>query len=386
MPTAINPYEGVNWDNQYKGQFHTHTLNCKVENDGTVLWPDGRIMDNQGAITQEPGTEWERGDPPSESYELSDGDVYSSDGHSYTDTVIDLYHQKGYSILAITDHDTGYHYGTNARTSWPWTIWGRNASDLGMVAIEGNEISQPHHWNSLFNDLPFWQGFNQSDVDKGLEEVGKRNGSAFMAHPHRYNWTLSHYADLYTKHKHLTGLEVCSQGLRNGGRGEYDRNIWDNINSFMLNKVFLTAKTVWGYSNDDMHRIFHPTNFHHMYKNYQFILADELSEDGVRKALDEGKLYFCVEPNANGDALAPHITDLIVDEETKVISIEHNGDVVEWYTEKTELVHTGDTFSYANFDKVFVRAQISNEHGVTYTQPFAMYHPLSYKWGAVFDS
>jgi hypothetical protein len=95
-----SPYAGVNWeeDGQYKANLHTHTT--------------------------------------------------LSGGTSTPDVVIDLYRELGYGILALTDHDDD----SVAVPTWPWQSYGRDPAALGMVAIQGNEISDVHHIGSHFND------------------------------------------------------------------------------------------------------------------------------------------------------------------------------------------------------------------------------------------
>lgn len=124
-----NPYEDVDWETygQYKANFHAHT--------------------NQ------------------------------SDGSFTPDEVIDKYHGAGYKILDLTDHDS---YGYNADTTWPWTKWDRNPEELGMLAIEGNELSNTDHIGSLFND---YGGPRAGEEELALQKVRERNGLAIMHHP-----------------------------------------------------------------------------------------------------------------------------------------------------------------------------------------------------------
>ncbi|MFW6309228.1 MAG: PHP domain-containing protein, partial [bacterium] len=90
-----NPYEDVNWENfeQYKSNLHTHTT--------------------------------------------------ESDGDSDPAEVIDGYHQLDYSILALTDHNN---------VTWTWESFDRDPEELGMIAIQANELSDTHHIGSFFND------------------------------------------------------------------------------------------------------------------------------------------------------------------------------------------------------------------------------------------
>ena len=88
LATIDNPYKDVNWATfgRHKGNFHTHTT--------------------------------------------------QSDGSMSPGTVIDQYKQLGYSVLALTDHNT---------VTYPWATYGRDPVQLGMVDVQGNELSNGHH-------------------------------------------------------------------------------------------------------------------------------------------------------------------------------------------------------------------------------------------------
>ncbi len=117
-----NPYEGVDWEQtgRYKANLHTHTTQS-----------DGRM-------------------PPAE--------------------VIGHYHQRGYHILAITDHD---------RCTWPWQKFGADPAQLGMLAVAGNELSRHHHTLSLFCTL----ATQTRELETAIAEVGTAGGVAVLAHP-----------------------------------------------------------------------------------------------------------------------------------------------------------------------------------------------------------
>lgn len=93
---TVDPYAGIDWVafGQHKANFHTHTTES-----------DGRLNPAQ---------------------------------------TIDEYHQRGYTILSITDHD---------RCTHPWQKWERDPAALGMVAVAGNELSRHHHTLNLFSDF-----------------------------------------------------------------------------------------------------------------------------------------------------------------------------------------------------------------------------------------
>ena len=102
-----------------------------------------------------------------------------SDGHHMPEEVIRTYHKAGYTILAITDHDwnepnrriVGRGWGPlpeeraspypkdpkpdnyPANPTWPWTDYGAPApADLGMVGIQGSELTYKHHIGSYYTN------------------------------------------------------------------------------------------------------------------------------------------------------------------------------------------------------------------------------------------
>jgi D-alanine-D-alanine ligase len=65
----------------------------------------------------------------------------ASDGTQTPGAVIDEYQARGYDILAITDHDTYRNGSGTGASTWPWTAFGRDPDELGMLAVRGNEFS-----------------------------------------------------------------------------------------------------------------------------------------------------------------------------------------------------------------------------------------------------
>ena len=153
----VNPYAGIEWEQagQFKMNLHTHTTQS-----------DGRM-------------------PP--------------------DEVIDEYHSRGYDALAITDHDMSI---------WPWTDFGRDPAELGMVAIPGNELSRHHHTLSLFTQFET----EERDHDAALEGVAEAGGLAILCHP-AMHW-LREYAS-------GPGLQVpLTPALRAVTRGDFTIETW----------------------------------------------------------------------------------------------------------------------------------------------------------------
>ena len=98
------------------------------------------------------------------------------------------------------------------------------------------------------------------------------------------------------------------------------------------------------------------------------------------RAISATNLRAAEKRKLRGEAKAPRITNIVVDEDNKTITIEADG-LVHWIygTDKTStsasstrssVVGIGKTFNYTNFQGSYVRAYITNVYGETCTQPF----------------
>ena len=290
-----NPYEGVSWTHQHKGNLHTHTT--------------------------------------------------QSDGSLHPSAMIDQYASRGYSILALTDHNT---------VTYPWTAYGRNPATLGMIAIQGSEPSRAHHHGSFFN------GYNgsSSNVDTSLQTIQDNGGLSMFYHPGRYSYNAQWYVDRYNTYPSLVGMEVYNQGNR-----YVDLVLWDQVLTELM-----PDRPVWGYSNGDSHTTAHVD------RNWSVFLLPELSEAAVRNAMVEGQSYFSYTPTQG--AAAPTISMIAVDQSAGTISITAAGYTqIRWISEGNQIA-TGATFDYftsmACVEDSYVRAELHGPTGITYTQPFGV--------------
>ena len=334
-----NPYADIDWKtiNQYKGNFHTHTTQSNDASDGFT-----------------------------------------------TAYVVDKYHAAGYKILSLTDHDYN---------PYPWQLFpqflpgvqARDPQTLGMLAVPGNELSkdntnnwaertggQFNHHNDFFTGR---QGQEFASLQESYAYTYALGGMQIINHPGQY-WNLGDtysetakngpgwHANNFKTYPSLIGLEVYNQGNRRPN----DRILWDQI----LERT-MPARPVYGYSCDDAH------NNDQLFKNYNFMLMEDLTTDELKDAMRKGETYFCYEPAGTGQGKAPRITAINVDETAQTITIETDGDVQWIYgTDKTStaasstrstVVGIGNTFCYKGFQGTYVRAFITNKYGETCTQP-----------------
>ena len=298
-----------------------------------------------------------------------------SDGHMLPHEVIDAYHSLGYGVLALTDHNTK-HYNAWPSTLYPWTEFssiqsGLNASasrclwqdrdpiTLGMVSVQGSEISQNHHIGSWFNSFV---GITQTE-DETLAAIAAGGGLAVFNHPGRNDKTDAWYVDMFSRFPVLVGVEIFNQEDRHDG----DRRRWDRILHLSM-----PDRPIWGFGNDDMHAL------SALGWNRNVLLLPELTESAVRVALEEGQ-FFVFKPHIREVPPDVRITGIKVLNGTIQLEIEGEFNTIQWITyysetQNSEIIGIGETFSTTDLpvDATFVRAVVFSNGGRLFTQPFGL--------------
>jgi hypothetical protein len=328
-----NPYEGVDWAgyNQYKGNFHTHTTN--------------------------------------------------SDGRMNPQAVVDKYHELGYEILAITDHNevtypwtgfTGIEPSTtsvNRMESAPETMpenlvyEDRDPVAMGMIAIQANELSRHHHMGSYFND------HNGTTTEAAsLDGTAARNGIAIFMHPGRYNgvnplYDVAWYVDFFNNYDHLIGLEVYNQF----DRYPNDRMLWDSILT-----VTMPGRPVWGFSNDDMHSL------NGVGYSWNMLILPELTHESVRQGMQNGHSYFVYAPGGHSGPQPPVIHSIKVNDRRGTIEISATDyESVAWIS-GGKVLQKGSSVNLNELDEnlSYIRAKVYGAgETVVGTQPFGIRRP-----------
>jgi hypothetical protein len=309
-----------------------------------------------------------------------------SDGQMLPHEVIDAYRSLGYSVLALTDHNTS-HFNSWPATLYPWTnlstiqnglkslsegdtayivdktsrtVWqNRDPIALGMISVQGSEISQNHHIGSWFNDFV---GIGETE-EETLNEISDRNGLAILNHPGRYERTDAWYVDMFLRFPVLIGLEIFNQQ----DRYKDDRSRWDRILHLTM-----PESPVWGFGNDDMHVSIG------LGWNRNVLLLPHLSEPAIRNALVDGE-FFVFKPNIRGNPPDVRITNILVKNDSIQLEIVGTCNTIQWITyysdtQSSEILCIGETFSTTDLpvDATFVRAVVFSDGGRLFTQPFGM--------------
>lgn len=301
-----------------------------------------------------------------------------SDGRMNPHSVVDGYHQLGYDVLAITDHN---------EVTFPWTAFSemdasssshrrleegqleveelryenRNPGELNMLAIQGNELSKHHHMGSYFTDHN-----GTEEVEESLEATASKDGLVMFNHPGRYTnrdpglYNVEWYAGYFQRYDHLLGLEIYNQG----DRYPNDRQLWDAVLSEMM-----PERPVWGYSNDDMH---HSST---LGRNWNVFLLPEISESWIRKGMREGRSFYVYAPSGHDGPPLPEIENIKVNKRKGLIELTCSGqDSVRWISDG-KVVQRGSLFLLKENPGVsdYVRAEVFGPgETITGTQPFGI--------------
>ncbi len=308
-----SPYQEVDWDNviQAKAQLHTHTTR--------------------------------------------------SDGFFSPQFVVDLYHDLGYDILAITDHWT---------VTYPWQEFSsfevsdrtyrrkdegeldnipyedvflfedRDPAALGMLAVQGSEPShtgpRTHHMVSLFSDV----SGSGIDFESTLAASKEAGGLLSFAHParstERNNNTVEDYVYFLDKYPNIYGIDIFTRAtFREPSRWPYSTRLYADILMSFGAPGQDNWRPVWATATDDLHRI---TDLD---QSYQIQLVKKLDHDNVYNSLKEGAFFWVAKAE---DETAPVIESI----EFSGTSVKVTGkgyDYISWYF-NDELVHTGETFDF----------------------------------------
>jgi len=359
-----NPYENVDWRtfSQYRADLHVHTL--------------------------------------------------QSDGCHSVNEVVKAFHDLGFAILSITDHDTmapnfcplrdtatqsQIDFGAFATerspfpdprppnfpadTTWPWSAYGApSPADLGMLGIQGSELTCSYHVNSFFIDYGMREPCPASGslVDEELLEVARRGGLAVLNHPDTRQppeW----FAKLYRDHPaaSFVGIEIASD---DPGAADSYVALWDRLLGELM-----PSRPVWGFGTSDTH-LLAKTRF-----AFTVFLLHDLTAEAVKDAMRRGQFYSVVQPRMLNlsrdrglpfagreayDGMYPVLRSIVVDRPARRITIDAAGyDEIVWISRQSladrgapagtarssgEIVQRGPVLDFSQLDSTrpYVRAEV----------------------------
>jgi len=272
-----------------------------------------------------------------------------SDGSAtVAETVLDLYN-KGFDIIAITDHnivnsgiwsefygvteadmpegltpvqqaqwlqersgalspamEESIQAGTFGRTAFTDVAFPGDFNDgalfrpqsNGMIAIPfGNEQSRTEHINTFWADFDAPAGWSQARI---LEETAATGGLAIFNHPGRYTTgagggtggiASSNNPMRVSYYVEMFDRFDVALGFelfnRLDNESRSDRVLWDNV----LEALMPYGRFVWGFSNDDSH------SMNQAGYNFNVLLMPELDADYAKAAMEDGVFYMVTRMN-----------------------------------------------------------------------------------------
>lgn len=307
-----SPYQEIDWDNiiRARAQFHTHSTH--------------------------------------------------SDGYFSPHYVVDLYHELGYDILAVTDH---------WKTTWPWTEFSsfeasgrtyrrleegdlnglphedvfvfedRDPDALGILAIRGSEPShvgpRQHHMVSLFSDVTG----DQMDFEETLSAAGHAGGLLSFAHParatERNNNELDDYIHYFENYPHIYGIDIFTRATFNQPeRWPISKELMAGLLNHFGSPDDTGWRPVWMTATDDLHGI------GDLDRTCQIQLVEAVTEENVYNSLKNGTFFWVAKAFERESPVIESI-------EFRRGRIKINGsgfDKVYWYFDN-QIIHSGETFN-----------------------------------------
>lgn len=239
-----------------------------------------------------------------------------SDGAMTPEQVKARYMEKGYSVIAFTDHDiflthpelcsedflalNGFEVEiTEGGKPWPEA----KTCHICFVALDENICQHPlwHRSKYLFGNstihrdevrfdesLPDYERSYTPECASDMMRIGREKGF-FVTYNHP-RWSMEEYND-YIRYNNMDAMEIYNHGC-------YVEGYWD-YNGVVYDELLRSGKRIFCIATDDNH------TYKHTCGGYVMIKAKELSYSAIAKALKEGDFY---------SSTGPEITELYIED------------------------------------------------------------------------
>ena len=252
-----------------------------------------------------------------------------SDGELTPEQLKEIYKARGYSVLAITDHN---HFVThNELTDDDFLMlngvengvdeigaaerYGK-VCDLCFVAlsdkIKNHPLTLSNSENAEYSQLP--TDYSSENVNEMIK-LGQKNGF-FVTYNHP-KWSLENYPR-YMSYHGMNAMELYNYSSRVDGYDEYNGEIYDDM--------LKNGERLFAISTDDNHNRAPNSAHFDSFGGYIMIKSPSLNYENITNSLKNGYFYSVrQEVPANGST--PEIRALWLDTETNSVHIECNNTV-----------------------------------------------------------
>ncbi|MBE7054318.1 MAG: PHP domain-containing protein [Ruminococcaceae bacterium] len=228
----------------------------------------------------------------------------NSDGRLSPEEIKKIYKEKGYSIVAYTDHDilldhqdlkddtflplNGFEIEVNEDKEGPFCL--KKSSHMCLIALDEDNLIQPcyHRTKYLFGNapnlrdqikydetLPDFERQHNSECVSEIMQTGREKGF-FVTYNHP-TWSLDDYMD-YTNYSGMHAMEICNYGSMSFGYDEYNEKEYDDL--------LRCGKRIYAIGADDNHN-----KRDDAFGAFTMIKADKLEYKTITNALVDGNFY-----------------------------------------------------------------------------------------------
>ncbi|HIS57497.1 MAG TPA: PHP domain-containing protein [Candidatus Fimimorpha excrementavium] len=286
-----------------------------------------------------------------------------SDGHLTAEEVKKAYMEKGYSIVAFTDHRT--------------YVWHKELDQDDFLSIAAYEVDindfekrpgdfsrlQTYHLN-LYDTRP-WENKEEKEqsilperryrdvtyINGYIERMKEKGFITCYNHPY---WSLQTYED-YKDLRGLFAMEIYNHGCEHDGLFGFNPQAYD--------EMLRTGQRLYCVATDDNHNWYpldHPLS--DSFGGFTMIKARQLDYESVMEALKKGEFYY---------SMGPEIHDVYVEEGIlyiKTSPVEKIYVMQEGRTCYKEVAAPGTTISKATFKLTgkegYIRVQCKDTKGL----------------------
>ena len=224
-----------------------------------------------------------------------------SDGRLSPEEMREIYKEKGYSIIAYTDHDVLISHNELsdkdflALNAFEVDITEKKEGDyrykkcchICFIAMEPDNFEQPFYYNSQYLDInrdkmfngenikaDFIGEYNHECINKAMK-MGRENGF-FITYNHP-TWSLENYND-YIGYNNMNAMEIYNNGSATLGCSEYNDKEYDDM--------LRANKRIFCVATDDNHNWGNDS-----FGGFTMIKAEKLEYRAITRALSSGNFY-----------------------------------------------------------------------------------------------
>ena len=232
-----------------------------------------------------------------------------SDGALSPKEVKNIYKEKGYSVIAYTDHDVmvphpeladenflplnGYEMEVNENKDGDYRF--KKTCHMCFVALDPDNLNMACYHRTKFvpkcseharsivkydeSKPDFEREYTHECISEMMKE-GRENGF-FVTYNHP-TWSCESYGE-YIEYSNMHAMEICNGSCITEGQPEYNERVYDDM--------LRAGKRIYCIGADDNHNKNNNPHYFDSFIAYTMIKADELDYKKITNALVKGEFY-----------------------------------------------------------------------------------------------